>query len=211
MIGVPDLPGQATDLGRAEAGGGKAYERAFKVPTLRNVALTAPYMHNGKYGTLEEVLAFYAKGGGKGEGLELANLDDKIRVFSLSTAEQQDLVAFLNALTDETRLPEVPERVPSGLPVVPRRRAPEARARAATRARVEPRKEPVAAPRTITVKPGGSIQEAVDGARPGDTIEVEPGRTTRACSWTSTASRCAASCATGGARSSTARTPSPTP
>ncbi|PYQ18676.1 MAG: hypothetical protein DMF79_14385, partial [Acidobacteria bacterium] len=43
VIGVPDLPGQAKDLGRAETGAGPAYERAFKVPTLRNVALTAPY------------------------------------------------------------------------------------------------------------------------------------------------------------------------
>ncbi len=175
VIGVPDVPGQEKDRGRAEAGGGPAYEHAFKVPTLRNVALTAPYMHNGKYETLEEVLAFYAKGGGKGEGLELPNLDDKIRVFSLSTEEQQDLIAFLNALTDETRLPEVPEHVPSGLPVVARRPASGARVRSQTRAKAAVRPEPAREPRTLTVKAGGSIQEAVDAARPGDTIEVEPG------------------------------------
>src|SRR5262245_34886516 len=176
VIGVPDLPGQETDRGRAAAGGGPAYERAFKVPTLRNVALTAPYMHNGKYKTLEEVLSFYSKGGGKGEGLEIPNLDDKIRVFSLSTEEQQDLVAFLNALTDETRRPEVPDRVPSGLPVVPRL-ASSGRPRVETRASAPPpAAAPVAAaPRTLAVKAGGSIQSAVDGARPGDTIEVEPG------------------------------------
>ena len=175
VIGVPDLAGQEKDRGRAEAGGGAAYERAFKVPTLRNVALTAPYMHNGKFQTLEEVLAFYAKGGGKGEGLELANLDDKIRVFSLSTEEQQDLVAFLNALTDETRLPEVPERVPSGLPVVPRRAPPLARTGSEARARTAPDRAVARGPLTHTVKAGASIQAAVDAARPGDTIEVEPG------------------------------------
>jgi cytochrome c peroxidase len=174
VIGVPDLPGQEKDLGRAEAGGGAAYERAFKVPTLRNVALTAPYMHNGRYKTLEEVLAFYAKGGGKGEGLDLKNLDDKIRVFSLSTAEQQDLIAFLKSLSDETRVPEIPDRVPSGLPVVPHLPAAERAARRAPAVLpVEPARERV--PRTITVRAGASIQAAVDQARPGDTIEVEPG------------------------------------
>jgi parallel beta-helix repeat protein len=175
VIGVPDLAGQANDRGRAEAGGGPAYERAFKVPTLRNVALTAPYMHNGRFRTLEEVLAFYAKGGGKGEGLELPNLDDKIRVFSLSTSEQRDLLAFLGALTDETRRPEVPDEVPSGLSVVARRAASPARGRSDPRARtaaVIPSSRPAL---THTVKPGGSIQDAVDAARPGDTIEVEPG------------------------------------
>jgi cytochrome c peroxidase len=175
VIGVPEVAGQEKDRGRAEAGAGAAYERAFKVPTLRNVALTAPYMHNGRFQTLEEVLAFYAKGGGKGEGLELPNLDDKIRVFSLSTEEQQDLVAFLNALTDETRLPEVPERVPSGLPVVPRRTPSPGRLRNEARARLAPDRAVPRGPLTHTVKAGGSIQAAVDAARPGDTIEVEPG------------------------------------
>jgi cytochrome c peroxidase len=175
VIGVPDLPGQKEDRGRAEAGGGPAYERAFKVPTLRNVALTAPYMHNGRFKTLAEVLSFYSKGGGKGEGLELANLDDKIRVFPLSTAEQQDLIAFLNALTDETRGPEIPERVPSGLPVVARRDAPTGRTSVAARPARPPAAPASSAPRTLAVKSGGSIQEAVDAALPGDTIEVEPG------------------------------------
>src|SRR5207249_10060248 len=175
VIGVPDLPGQEKDLGRAEAGAGAAYERAFKVPTLRNVALTAPYMHNGRFKTLAEVLSFYSKGGGRGEGLELKNLDDKIRVFSLSTEEQQDLIAFLRSLTDQSRRPAVPDRVPSGLPVVPRLHE--------TADAEPPVAPPVAAPappqpagpRTITGGAGGSTPSAVHQARPGDTIEAEPG------------------------------------
>src|SRR5262249_30868913 len=143
------------------------------VPTLRNVALTAPYMHNGRFKTLEEVLSFYAKGGGKGEGLDLPNLDDKVRVFSLSTGEQQDLIAFLKSLTDETRRPDVPELVASGLPAVERL----APARAATPRPPASHPPPPSprAPRTIAVQAGRSIQAAVDDARPGDTIEVEPG------------------------------------
>ena len=172
VVGVPDLPGQKADLGREEAGAGPAYARAFKIPTLRNVALTAPYMHNGKYKTLQEVVLFYQKGGGAGEGLELKNLDDKIRRFALSEDEQKDLIAFLGSLTDESALPEIPERVPSGLPVVPRLRK-EAKASPAPLA---PAPAPIARAATVwTVKPGQRIQAALDQARPGDTIEVEPG------------------------------------
>ena len=193
VIGVPDLPGQKEDRGRAEAGGGPAYERAFKVPTLRNVALTAPYMHNGKFKTLAEVLAFYAKGGGKGEGLELANLDDKIRVFSLSTPEQQDLIAFLNALTDETRRPVVPERVPSGLPVVARREAPAGGLATGAPAPAAPAPPRPPAPRTL-VGEGGRIHSGRGGRRPipGTRSRSSPEPTARACSWTWTASPCAA-------------------
>jgi parallel beta-helix repeat protein len=172
VIGVPDVPGQEPDLGRAEAAGGKPYERAFKVPTLRNVALTAPYMHNGRFKTLAEVILFYQKGGGRGQGLDLPNLDDKIRAYPLTSEEQQDLIAFLNALTDESRLPEVPDRVPSGLPPVARLR----HGAAVADSSPAPLSPPAArAPRTTRVRPGESIQAAIDGARPGDTIEAEPG------------------------------------
>src|SRR5262249_22517916 len=75
----------------------------------------------------------------------------------------------------ETRRPEIPERVPSGLPVVEHLPASPDRPRVEPRAPA-PRAIPSpAAPRTLTVKAGGSIQSAVDAARPGDTIEVEPG------------------------------------
>src|SRR5215510_3331868 len=120
VIGVPTMPGQPDDLGRSEIEGGEPYKNAFKVPTLRNVALTAPYMHNGRFQTLEEVIDFYSNGGGKGEGMQLSNLDDKIRRFKISDQEKRDLIAFLYALTDESKKPEIPEKVPSGLPVVPR-------------------------------------------------------------------------------------------
>lgn len=123
VIGVPaaaDPTREDADRGRAVVTPGRAYEHAFKVPTLRNVARTAPYMHNGVFSTLEQVLDFYSGGGGPGHGLPVDNVDDKIRKFPLSAQEKADLIAFLNALTDESLTPEVPTRVPSGLNVVER-------------------------------------------------------------------------------------------
>ena len=120
VLGVPSL-GDPTkvddDRGRAAIVPGASVERAFRVPTLRNVTKTAPYMHNGSLKTLDEVLEFYAKGGGLGRGYKLDNVDDKIRKFDLTPDEKADLTAFLEALTDESMLPEVPKQVPSGLPV----------------------------------------------------------------------------------------------
>jgi parallel beta-helix repeat protein len=177
VIGVPDMPGQPKDAGRSEIEGGEPYKNAFKVPTLRNVALTAPYMHNGRFQTLEEVIDFYSAGGGKGQGLELPNLDDKIRRFSLSDQEKKDLVAFLHALTDESKKPDIPERVPSGLPVVPRV-TPKFRGSAmpppVNAAASEPGK-PQRQPAVARINPGESIQAALDRSVPGDTIEIRPG------------------------------------
>ena len=177
VIGVPDPEDlEAPDLGRAEIAGGSVYERAFKVPTLRNVALTAPYMHNGAFQTLSEVIDFYEKGGAVGQGLDLPNLDDKIRVFTLLPQERQDLIAFLHALTDESNKPTIPESVPSGLPVVPS--LPNQSPEMAAFKPVEPEARQVEIERqgtTLFVREGQRIQDAIDLANPGDTVNVDPG------------------------------------
>ncbi|MDP9010572.1 MAG: di-heme enzyme [Pseudomonadota bacterium] len=67
----------------------------FRVPTLRNVALTAPYMHDGSLSSLDEVLDHYVRGGRKNE-----RQDARIRPFVLSVDERADLLAFLESLTD---------------------------------------------------------------------------------------------------------------
>lgn len=67
----------------------------FRVPTLRNVALTAPYMHDGSLSSLQEVLDHYMRGGHKSPGRDL-----RIRPFTLSNAERADMLAFLDSLTD---------------------------------------------------------------------------------------------------------------
>ncbi|MBV9210574.1 MAG: hypothetical protein JOZ52_08095, partial [Acidobacteria bacterium] len=81
---------QAEDIGR-EAVTGSANDRAkFKTPTLRNVELRAPYMHNGGLATLEDVVEFYNRGG----DFNAPNKDPRIRPLNLTTQQKADLVAF---------------------------------------------------------------------------------------------------------------------
>ena len=97
--GLYDMTGQRRDMGR------------FKAPTLRNIAVTAPYMHDGSIATLEEVIAHYERGGRLIEAGELAGdgrlspfKSEFIVGFELSAEERADLLAFLESLTDEAVL-----------------------------------------------------------------------------------------------------------
>jgi cytochrome c peroxidase len=74
--------------------------RAFKTPTVRNISLTAPYMHNGVYKTIEEVIEFYNKGGGAGMGLRVNNQTLPTDPLNLSRQEKIQLIAFMHSLTD---------------------------------------------------------------------------------------------------------------
>lgn len=89
------------DLGRHTVTKNEADRGVFKTPTLRDVAKRPPYMHDGSLKTLEEVVAFYNKGGHKNPWLS-----GEIRPLNLTPPEQADLVAFLQALTGEVA-PEV--------------------------------------------------------------------------------------------------------
>jgi cytochrome c peroxidase len=82
------------DLGRYEVTGDPADRWQYRTPTLRNVALTAPYMHDGSIATLREVAEYYDGGGVPHEGL-----DPRIRPLGLSDDAREDLVAFLESLT----------------------------------------------------------------------------------------------------------------
>ena len=84
----------APDLGCYEVTGDPADRWRFKTPSLRNVALTAPYMHDGSFSTLREVVEFYRKGGLPHEGI-----DPLIQPLDLDDRETGDLVAFLESLT----------------------------------------------------------------------------------------------------------------
>ena len=95
--GVQAITGKARDMGR------------FKAPTLRNIALTAPYMHDGSIPTLDQVLDHYAAGGRtiargdhRGIGATNPNKSSFVKGFELSRQERVDLLAFLHSLTDQT-------------------------------------------------------------------------------------------------------------
>jgi cytochrome c peroxidase len=99
--GLIDITGERRDMGR------------FKAPSLRNIAVTAPYMHDGSVGTLEEVIANYERGGRllsdgpyAGDGRLSPYKSEFVRGFELSEDERADLIAFLHALTDDAMLTE---------------------------------------------------------------------------------------------------------
>ena len=89
-----------TDKGRYNQHQMPQLFRAFKTPTVRNISLTAPYMHNGVYKTLEEVIEFYNKGGGAGMGLQVNNQTLPADLLNLSKDEKKQLIAFMQSLTD---------------------------------------------------------------------------------------------------------------
>jgi cytochrome c peroxidase len=93
--GLLDMTGVRRDMGR------------FKAPTLRNIALTAPYMHDGSIATLDDVIDHYERGGRQitngqyaGDGRLSPYKSEFVRGFELSAAERADLISFLQALTD---------------------------------------------------------------------------------------------------------------
>ena len=97
--GIYDLTDDPLDKGK------------FKPPSLRNIAVTAPYMHDGSIETLEEVLEHYARGGRRvesgpnaGDGRDNPNKRALLNGFAITEQEKQDLLAFLRALTDEELL-----------------------------------------------------------------------------------------------------------
>ena len=88
--------GELKDLGRFDQTKVEADKGAFRTPTLRNIALTGPYMHDGSQKTLRQVVDFYVGGGSSNP-----QLDKEIKQLKLREGERQDLVAFLEALTGE--------------------------------------------------------------------------------------------------------------
>jgi cytochrome c peroxidase len=102
-IGLKDS-GALTDPGRYAYKKVPALKGAFKTPTLRDIARTAPYMHHGVYATLEEVVEHYVRGGDA-----RANLSPNIRPLHLSGQEKRDLIAFMHALTSSPRAVSIPQ------------------------------------------------------------------------------------------------------
>ncbi|WP_269619589.1 cytochrome-c peroxidase [Zhongshania sp. BJYM1] len=116
VIGTPEPDGVPLDAGVQAITGDASQRGGFRVPTLRNIELTAPYMHSGRFKTLRETVAFYTGGRGhavpKGEHL---SLHWHIWEPNLTDHELDLLVAFLKTLTDQSFTPVLPTKVPSGL------------------------------------------------------------------------------------------------
>jgi cytochrome c peroxidase len=89
--------GEILDLGRFDQTKVEADKGAFRTPTLRNIAKTAPYMHDGRIRTLKEVVDFYVGGGSSNP-----NLDKEIKELKLNGRERADLVEFMESLTGST-------------------------------------------------------------------------------------------------------------
>jgi len=102
VLGVPNKEKKLDgDLGKFVITQAAIHKFSFKTPTIRNIEHTAPYMHNGVYKTLEEVIDFYNDGGGLGLGFEVPNQtlpEDKL---NLSVKEKKQLIAFMKTLTDK--------------------------------------------------------------------------------------------------------------
>ena len=118
VLGVADAPGEFIDPGAQAITGDASQRGAFRVPSLRNIARTAPYMHRGQKPSLEDAARFYT--GGRGHEVpedESLMIHWHIWEPRLTEAEITSLAAFMRTLTDEAFLPETPDVVPSGLPV----------------------------------------------------------------------------------------------
>lgn len=105
VIGVPETAENKKlddDTGYYWRFESELHKGMFKTPTIRNAALTAPYMHNGVYNTLEEVMDFYNKGGGGGLGFDLAHQTLPFDNLELTEIELASLTAFVKTLSDDS-------------------------------------------------------------------------------------------------------------
>lgn len=102
------------DLGRGKVHNVPEMQNAFRTPTLRNLSHTKPYMHNGVFQTIDEVLEFYNTGGGAGNGLSVPNQTLNVNDLNLSKAELNAMKAFLLSLDENIQLPNSTITPPKG-------------------------------------------------------------------------------------------------
>jgi cytochrome c peroxidase len=118
VLGVPARPDTVNatidgDLGKYYVLQRALHKSAFKTPTVRNASLTHPYMHNGVFKTLDQVIDFYNRGGGAGIGIDLPNQTLPTDELELTGSEITDLVRFIDSLTDTATLTSTPVALPS--------------------------------------------------------------------------------------------------
>lgn len=116
VLGTPADAGYknlSSDKGRYLVNPAKETMNAFRTGSLRNIMHTAPYMHNGVFKTMEEVIDFYDAGGGAGHGLRVSNQTLSADSLHLDAAEKQKLIAFLSSLTENVPFEEAPKKLPT--------------------------------------------------------------------------------------------------
>ncbi len=112
VIGVPNEKNELdSDIGRMAIIPSEKYRYSFKTVSVRNAALTAPYMHNGVYKSLYEVVDFYNKGGGAGMGFDLPRQTLPFDKLNLTEKEMRQIVSFMESLTDK-KMPQPPAKLP---------------------------------------------------------------------------------------------------
>jgi cytochrome c peroxidase len=115
VLGVPQdkqYRALSPDKGRWDVNPAVQTEHAFRTGTVRNAARTAPYMHNGVFSTLGEVIDFYDGGGGAGRGLPVPNQTLSSDSLHLSGTEKRYLLAFIRSLDENISLEAPPVRLP---------------------------------------------------------------------------------------------------
>jgi cytochrome c peroxidase len=105
VLGVPEAKSKTgatidADFGKYNITRSAIHKYSFKTPTLRNIEFTGPYMHNGVFSTLEEVMDFYNEGGGAGWKIAPENQTLPKDKLKLTQKETGDIIAFMKALTD---------------------------------------------------------------------------------------------------------------
>lgn len=115
VLGVPADTGYSklsNDLGRYNINPSAETKHAFRTGTLRNAAKTKPYMHNGVFSTLQQVIDFYDGGGGAGRGLPAENQTLSSDSLRLTPTEKKKLISFINSLTENITFDELPAKLP---------------------------------------------------------------------------------------------------
>ncbi len=118
-LGTSSAANKSADMGRFAVTRLRQDKGVFKTPTLRNIELTGPYMHDGSFATLEEVVELYNRGGDPGP-----NKSKLLHKLDLSSQEKSDLIAFLKTLTGTMPAVEKPEMYPDA-PLAVNRRLPQ--------------------------------------------------------------------------------------
>ena len=100
------------DMGRWDINPAKETAHAFRTGTIRNAARTAPYMHNGAFRTIDELIDFYDGGGGAGRGLDVPNQTLSADSLHLTVPEKSNLKAFILSLNERIELEAPPKSLP---------------------------------------------------------------------------------------------------